>query len=487
MMDEDMEFMDVEVFRVDEIDLDYEFDACKFYDFCKEETYWEQRQAEWWFDSAPDYPPSPFVDRLNLHMSFLENVNEQLQGAVEENTTLHSYQGSVSQMSVLDASARGLTFYNHMAKDVANEKPKPRMKSISRNSTLMKPTASQLAKQNKPHQNFGTRFNTPLVQTCNKSMNNSSGIESQAPKRQKLDGGQLHKIIDMKQPSPLVHKAPKKDGIIDFNSNAKLKLTIPREPEFVTRQRVQMPRSRNKTIPEQASPTAHSFRARPLNRKILDAPSMPLAKKSAPRLPEFQEFYLRTAERSAQHASAVQSPSLQCGNIHEAALPRPNHCSFTSKRVDNDNKSRQVRNGTSQQDECGATHMFKALPVNKKIFSSKGEFGVGRSTKRNATIPVEFKFETERRIQNCPPVDLFSKLSLAPELQPTNGNEKLSRLTFATVKGTKENKVSSRQEHEMTNTDRERTPRFWRDQLHCGSDRIAVQSAPQAGRWLGIR
>lgn len=59
MMDEDMDDIEGEfVYTVHEIDLDYEFDACKFVDFCQPESCAEARAAEIWFESAPDYPPS---------------------------------------------------------------------------------------------------------------------------------------------------------------------------------------------------------------------------------------------------------------------------------------------------------------------------------------------------------------------------------------------------------------------------------------------
>lgn len=41
-----------------EIDLDYEFDASRFYDFTLPETDTEAREAERWFESAKSYPPS---------------------------------------------------------------------------------------------------------------------------------------------------------------------------------------------------------------------------------------------------------------------------------------------------------------------------------------------------------------------------------------------------------------------------------------------
>lgn len=55
--DEDME-MDMLVFEVTEIDLEYEFDAARWYDFTREELAMESRAAELWFESAQSYPHS---------------------------------------------------------------------------------------------------------------------------------------------------------------------------------------------------------------------------------------------------------------------------------------------------------------------------------------------------------------------------------------------------------------------------------------------
>lgn len=56
-MEEEME-MELPVFEAREIDLDYEFDAARFFDFTREESFPEAREAELWFESAPSYPPS---------------------------------------------------------------------------------------------------------------------------------------------------------------------------------------------------------------------------------------------------------------------------------------------------------------------------------------------------------------------------------------------------------------------------------------------
>ena len=46
------------VFVAHEIDLDYEFDAARFFDFTRPETPAEAQRAELWFENAPSYPPS---------------------------------------------------------------------------------------------------------------------------------------------------------------------------------------------------------------------------------------------------------------------------------------------------------------------------------------------------------------------------------------------------------------------------------------------
>lgn len=54
-------------------------------------------------------------------------------------------------------SPTGLKFYDHMSIDKAKEKAKPVKTHTCRISTLMKPTTSQLAKQNRPAQVANSR------------------------------------------------------------------------------------------------------------------------------------------------------------------------------------------------------------------------------------------------------------------------------------------------------------------------------------------
>lgn len=504
--------MEVEqVFEVREVDLEYEFDASMYFDFTRDETQAEASEAELWFGSAMEYPPSPFVTKLVMREDVvLENVNTSPKSKGEENILESVDDVGVSrdfcaidvnnnrECEGMDRNVQkvpnqpfqltgGLTFYNHMTSDKLKAKAKSTGKP--RSSTLMKPTACQLAKQNQPLQFGGSRFQTVLVQNNERSLYNSSGVESQAAKRQKLEGGHLCKVPDTKQQANLVHKAPRKDGTVDKNSaNAKLKLTIPREPDLETAHRAQRIRPKNTTEPEHVKLAARRFKARPLNRKILEAPSLSLPKKSTPKLPEFQEFHLKTLERAMQHTSTFSSSSLNC-NDSDKVLDKPS----TSIVAGNENKEsrRPSMMDTPKQGRFDIMHNFKAHPLNKKIFSSKGDIGVFRNSKRETTVPMEFNFRTEKRVQHNPPIDLFSKLSLTTELQPNNGYRiKLPQPTTVFMKGSKENRLNSiHEEHETLHFMKGKPPIFGGKQVQYGSDACISEVGTQLSmrRNLGIR
>ncbi|KAF4369556.1 hypothetical protein F8388_019425 [Cannabis sativa] len=462
-MEEDMEVEAEPVFEAVEIDLEYEFDAVRFFDFTREETLAEACEAELWFESAKSYPPSPFVAKLVLREDvFLGNVNVSPKSERENpSSSLHGgyhvgegheicandvYNGDYEALKrgifgnlqkVLN-QPHGLSsgLYNHLSSNKPKGKTIPSVKaSCNRSSTLMKPTASQLAKQNRPAQVGSSRYKMLHLQNKEKSLNSSSGVENQAPKRQKLEGGHLRKVTDGKQQTNLFTRLLKsivEDETTDKNvAHAKLRLTIPREPEFVTEHRAQRTRPRSETEIDQVAPAVRRFKARPLNKKIFEAPSLPLPKRSTPKLPEFHEFRLKTMDRAMQKASS-NSVSNHCNEFDKG----PDKISSSSVVENGRRDFRRQENNTFifallrpitcevQKQDGDAIHRFKALPLNKKIFSSKGDLGIFRNNKRETTVPMEFNFHTEKRIQhNPPPIDLFSKLSLTSELQPNNGSQ----------------------------------------------------------------
>ncbi|KAD4384734.1 hypothetical protein E3N88_24902 [Mikania micrantha] len=380
-------------FTAVEIDIDYEFDAARFFDFTKEESIDEARTAERWFDSAESYPPSPFAVRL-LSREQSENAN----GATSKGSANAPEHSSWAGNRDSDVANEGvhLDFKNHcpqsfqkqqytststvLKQSIRNDNCKSKTKSswkssFARTSTLMKPTASQLAKQNLERLIDNSRLK--------KSGNNSTVVESQAAKRQKLEGGHLCKGTDTNQQANFVHKAPKRDGNADDHlGRGRLRITVPRSPDLATAQRAQMIRKKDISENEHGASLAPKFRARPFNRKIFEPPSF-LHQKSTPRVAEFQQI---------PHKS-----SFAFGTGRSSREPKGPH--FT---------------GFAKQEDCDAIHRFKALPLNKKILSSKGDIGVFRSRKHETTVAMMFNFQTEKRA-HAPPVDLFNKLSLTSE------------------------------------------------------------------------
>ncbi|MED6171384.1 hypothetical protein PIB30_040246 [Stylosanthes scabra] len=434
------------VFVAHEIDLDYEFDAPRFFDFTRPETPAEAQRAELWFQTAPTYPQSPFVAKLVVREGFvLRDASESLKSKilefasnvddekcsvasgmefshaiVDDNVNGSKAHGAILQNGVTNHPLElptGLTF---SIKKMSNAVKSKGGSAVPKSSTLMKPTASQLAKQNRPPQNVGLRFHK-LLTADGRKLSTSSGAESQAAKRQKLEGGLLCKVSDVKQQTCFVHKAPRKAVAVEQNpSCSKLKLTIPREPDLKTAHRAQRIRSKHVVEAEKLTGAAPRFKARSLNKKILDAPSLPLPKRSTPRLPEFQEFHLKTCERAMQHNYATSS-SPHC-NDSDKGLDR--HAGVTTL----ENRIRDFRRptamGTPKFDGLDFTHNLKARPPNKKIPSSKGDnIGHFQNSKKETTVPMEFNFYTDKGVQCNPPIELFDKLSLTSEAQQNNGSQ----------------------------------------------------------------
>ncbi|KAJ0263467.1 Cell cycle regulated microtubule associated protein [Hirschfeldia incana] len=447
-MDEDMEM----VFEVREVDMEYEFDAARWFDFTRTESPAESQSAEFWFHSAPSYAPSPFVTKLLLgdgeisgdmtEASTKPEEEDDVGGEKDRGIYHHPYlnktggngmrfgifssqQGRNLKKVPNQSIRKGPTVSNHKHNDNKPKfRAKPSIRQPPRSSTLMKPTASQLAKQNnasKSHIQVDQIHDKPLY-----------GTEVQAAKRQKLDGGLLRKVAGTKPEMSFVHKMPKKDITLDRNSqHHRTKITVPQEPDFATSQRAHRTRHKNDANSEQDSTAVYRFKARPFNRKIFDAPSLPVRKKSTPKPTEFREFNLKTSERAMQHTSAVTTRSNQGNYAYKGT--------DTNITDSLDGINRESRRPSamdiSKHDASEGKHVFKARPLNKKILSSRGDMGIFKNSKRETTVPLEFSFNTEKRVQPDLPTDLFSKLSI----KQNSG----SHTRFPQEKGFKENRAYS--------------------------------------------
>uniref|UniRef100_A0A803N1N6 Targeting protein for Xklp2 n=1 Tax=Chenopodium quinoa TaxID=63459 RepID=A0A803N1N6_CHEQI len=224
-----------------------------------------------------------------------------------------------------------------------------------------------------------------------RNLNSSVGTpnfvqENQAIKRQKLDDGKTRQMYVRDPPLPPVPFVSTAELMKKFQSStrdsslpqnydgggsvqgkSKLQLTRPKKPDFVSSQRVRLIKVKSSAeLEEEMMTKMPKFKARLLNKKILEAPTLPPLPKSLPRKPKFQEFHLETLERANKNAEVSSVVSTESGH---------------------------------------------------QIFESKGELGLFCNSKKQVTKPQEFHFAIDERIP--PPsssvVDLFDKLSLCSE------------------------------------------------------------------------
>ncbi|KDP24102.1 hypothetical protein JCGZ_25759 [Jatropha curcas] len=341
--------------------------------------------------------------------------------------------------------------------------------SLVRNPSALKPKSQSQSSQAK-----GSK---PQSSTRGINIKNTTGTpnlaqDNQAIKRQKLEGGRSRQILNLKPPQPLHHKS--KLGQSSCNSNAsvankiqkedrkvyvrepaaptpfvsmaemmkkfqsstrelslphirssslshskpQLTLTKPKEPELETAQRVRSVRIKSTAeLEEEMMAKIPKFKARPLNKKILEAPTLPALPRSTPQLPEFHEFHLETTARANQNADSASVASTEVS--HQSHQWKPHLTEPKTPLLHTTLRARPPKVKSSlelEKEELEKMPKFKARPLNKKIFQSKGELGVFCNVKKHITIPQEFHFAINERIPPAAAVaDLFDKLSLNSE------------------------------------------------------------------------
>ncbi|KAJ0042935.1 hypothetical protein Pint_17299 [Pistacia integerrima] len=437
-----MEEFTMEAFLVDEfvIDIDYEFDAAQYFDFCRPETLEDTIEAERWLESAASYPPSPFIPKSNWRYDIPENIGSD-------------YCDSRSMSSVVtnsDASSRGLDFCNHMDQDIPKSKTKDCGQVISIKEFNFNETHSKFQK---------------LYGKMDKCSQNSYLIENLATKRQKLDAGYLCKVSHLKHQALFLHKVPNKAGHLGVSLvHPRSKVTIPREPNLETANRAQRHRSKvNAESAEHAKSNTSAFKARPLNRKIFESPALPLTKKNTLPLTECQEFQLRTSERARQHA-------------HNNVATRCNHNSVSQNETKDSIRPNSVN--SLEEEKCEVTQKVKSHPCHKKL--SKGELGVLQNIKQETRVPLELDFPEDKTFLNQPPIELFNKLSLASVHTNIKPHSKMPPPS----KGSKENTESSfHLEHEMMKAVKKNSPSFGHNQYQCGSESTDRRNTEAGARY----
>ncbi|KAH7372812.1 hypothetical protein KP509_17G022600 [Ceratopteris richardii] len=472
-----------------QFDPDFEFSAPHFYDFTAPESSAQVAEAESWFETSASHDASPFsIHSRDVHLISVDNEDEsdgeQMDTSSSQNgdteLSRHLVNAGDVGFEIGGFSSRNLELSLHTP-EVSKSRAIQQPTLASPNSLPAKRDHMEMSHKAPFTEKPGSRFVKGHTLRPTQNLNTV-----QALKRQKLEGGLLKKIVPTnerncnrttgsltvpkafnfrtekrliaakrenapsslagKSSSPFISVAEKvrrfemktRDislGRDSYNDDAgqekeksKLKLTRPKEPELGTSQRTRPARVKS-TAELEAEMLAKipKFKARPLNRKILEAPALLPVPKSTPSLPEFQEFHLRTMERALQHAgtaslasvSSTDSAAVDEFKSHRKSAPGNRHVEVHEPHLETAARARPPKVKSSEereQEELAKIPKFKARPLDKKIFWSRGDLGIFRNTKREVTTPVEFHFATDERNQSQHqtqiPFDLFSKLSL---------------------------------------------------------------------------
>ncbi|CAI0548700.1 unnamed protein product [Linum tenue] len=480
---------------IDEI---YEFSAPRFFDFTKAESKEDMRKAELWFDTALSHAPSPFMPRIRTGRSL--KVDSLCDFTEADQIPKVGHYMIITSMKVESAEVKEQTRTEacstpqpslHSQKGGALTDSKKHQSARHIASLVKNPSVLKSKSQAQSSQVKGVK---PQSSLKNNNTNNPAGAfsfahENQAIKRQKLEDGKSRQILNVRPPQPLPHKS--KLGLSTSNANGvanrtqkeerkvyvretavqapfvstaemmrkfqtstrelslpipqgkpKLTLTRPKEPAFETAQRVRPVRVKSSAeLEEEMLSKIPKFKARPVNKKILEASTLPIIPRSTPQAPEFQEFHLETAVRATHNAESASVASTEVSRRNNEWKP---HCTEPkTPLLQTSLRARPVKVKSTLELEKEALEKipkFKAKPLNKKIFESKGELGIFCNTKKQVTVPKEFHFAIDERIP--PPTvfaDMFDKergaekeRRLAMELERKKMEDELARVPKAT-------------------------------------------------------
>ncbi|KAK4777277.1 hypothetical protein SAY87_017464 [Trapa incisa] len=239
-------FYGAQVSSLEEYDPDYEFDAPHHYDFFRMETDGEIEDAERWFHAAGTNSPSSKINWAKMHpkvhkeeanhrqMDSTMNMDCTMGPETPSDCTMGSETPSSVQYSTVEET--------RVLSKKSGAKP---TSSLTRTSTLMKPTISHLAKLRACQETqFSSLLRSQKFPGKDQDMTwqNSSIIDKSPSKRQKLEAGYLRKVADLKHRPVLQHKLSKK-------------LTVPREPHLETARRALFHRSKHIGQPSECTKT----------------------------------------------------------------------------------------------------------------------------------------------------------------------------------------------------------------------------------------
>ncbi|CAL9229482.1 unnamed protein product [Arabidopsis halleri] len=365
----DPETMDIfaEDFSLEEFDIDFEFDAPRFYDFSKPELDSETEETELWFESAGNYPPSPFSLNLRYedkHLEIPKPISDQYNGFI---------------------------YCNQAPKDVPKATHKSKTKPFLRkNSTLTRPTASLLARHNKPLDIYSVRLLTRCQRSLGKCDDKFSSLlysmpQTQDNKRQKLETGYLRKISRLDQ-TPFVHKVPRKGS----------KVTVPKEPNLKTAQRAARNRFKAQSAPEQIAKFIST-----MNKVCVpetSSPSLPKKNTNTPRHQDLQAFHLRTSLRARERSSSAKIAP-------------------TDDPINSLTKGRKVKASRSSKSNC-QVYESKICPLDSKVMQTPSKCGEAIDIKHENNFLREFEAPMDTNFRDEHFIESLRKLCLTSDTDP---------------------------------------------------------------------
>ncbi|KAK7281734.1 hypothetical protein RIF29_09976 [Crotalaria pallida] len=405
------------------IDETYEFAAPRFFDFINGETDEDKLKAELWFDTALFYVPSPFMPKIKTSRSitvdslcdFSEADNmpkAPFSEVKEENNTTASHGPCSEAKEENNSTASHVVSADKERSDKDRKGDSECLSGVSSSGGATVEVGKDACTPNPTLQKRVASTNSKKQQTAKKIATNAK----------------------LQLRSSAMKSTAGTPNLIHENQAAKPKLTLtrPKEPEFETTQRARPARVKSAAeLEEEMMAKMPKFKARPVNKKILQTPTLPPMARSTPQPPEFKEFHLETMARAHQNVDSASIASTELSS-HKENPGKPRHLTEPKTPVlQTSPRARPAKVKSSleiEQEELEKIPKLKARPLNKKIFESKGDIGIFCNTKKHVTEPQEFHFATSERIP--PPAamaDLFDKLSLKSE--PVRKPNPIPRIT----------------------------------------------------------
>ncbi|VVB17678.1 unnamed protein product [Arabis nemorensis] len=321
-----------EDFSFEEFDIDFEFDAPRFYDFSRPELDSETEEIEIWFQSSGNYPSSPFSPKFNWKFEPFEEITS---------TSSESKPVEISNPVVIESSDSGLNhridkcngfiYYNQKVKDVPKTKPKSKTKPCS--STLTRPTASLLARQNKPLQD---NYSVQLLTRCQRSLGKI--------------GDNLSPILVSKLQNKDTKRQKQEAMVAQVNTNGRSKLTVPKEPNLRTAERSERHRSKvNSETEQNAKSRINSSKRSTTNKNTnVEPSSTSLHKSNVPWSKVFQAFRLRTSLRAKERSSNTKIDAIQANEATNSKT-----INSSNSRIVKEKHSIKINSQRSSKEELG--------------------------------------------------------------------------------------------------------------------------------------